>query len=987
MIAKTGRVPALQTALLVLALLMALIPSSTASAELTASEPATDVEETATEGATEAAAEEPVTAPEAPADDLGVIAETGAVNDADPDAADDEPATATASTATKGGGANGSGPYDPEGVGLPSGNGNGGGDNTKKPCAGCVGNADGKNPPGQLPGPGDDGNNGYECDANSGVGKTNPAHSGCKLDEPDPDPSISLVKTGPHTSKVGRTITYHFAVKNTGSTRLTNVHITDPLLGGGSIAVEPATLAVGATGQASAPYTVRAEDINAANEVPNTATVTGTDPDGNEVTANDSWLVKVPPVVVVVPKRHTICHATGKPTKFVVITPSVRGVYNGHLGFSHHQARDIIPPFQYDANGNGVIDANETFSQNWDAAGEAIFNAGCVVPPEPDIDLEKTGPDFADPGEVITYRFDVTNTGDVDLTDVHVTDPLLGGTRITVDPPTLEANGGEGVATAQYTIPATAQPGSTIPNTATATGTPPTGDDVTATDDHIVKIRPRTVPKKHTICHATGNPERFVVISPSVRGVYNGHLGANHHQGRDIIPPFTYDANGDGVEESYSQNWDAEGQAIFNAGCKAPEPPPAIDLDKSGPDFASPSEVITYEFVVTNTGDVDLTNVHVTDPLLGGARITVEPSTLEANGGQGVATAQYTIPEDAVPFSTIPNTATATGTSPTGQDVSAIDDHIVTIRPGTPPPPGILLEKDGPKSARVGDRIVYTFRVTNTGDVTLTDVHVQDPLISSRRLGVTPSTLAPGEVGTATASYRVTPADGEAGQVLNTAIGRGTPPSGNPVEDEDDHIVDVPRRPPTPPRPGIELDKSGPATAQPGDVITYRFRATNAGRTTLTNVYITDARLGIDVLLVSPSTLRPGESGTASATYTVTARDAAAGRIRNTAVVTGTPPSGDPITATDTHLTLVPGEPDDPDDPDLPATGTDAPAQLALAALALLLGAALLMAARRTTPQFEAWTTGTMPGRRLSGSDTPPPVHRRLGGGGPRPAI
>lgn len=981
MIAKTGRFPALQTALIVLVLLMALIPSGTALADLTETETEAAVEEASTEAPATEVVEDPAPEPEAPAEDLGVIAESGSAGDEEsvPLDADSEPAATTTSKS----GANTSGPYDPNGVGEPSGNGNGSGGN--KPCAGCVGNADDKNPPGQLPGPDDDGNNGYECDGNSGVGKTNPAHSGCKADTPDPDPDILLVKTGPDEAEIGETITYAFDVTNTGDTALTNVNITDPLIGGGAIAVQPPSLAIGESGKATAEYTVDEADINADDEVHNTATVHGTDPDGDVVTSQDSHVVEIPPVVIVVPKRHTICHATGKPTKFVVITPSVKGVYNGHLGFSHHQARDIIPPFMYDANGDGV---EESFSQNWTAEGQAIFNAGCVAPAEPAaIDLEKSGPDFASPGEVITYRFDVTNTGDVDLTDVHVTDPLLGGAKITVNPPTLEANGGEGVVTAQYTIPDDAQPGSTIPNTATATGTPPTGDDVHATDDHLVKIPPETVPKKHTICHATGQPGKFVVISPSVRGVYNGHLGASHHQGRDIIPPFMYDANGDGTEESYSQNWDADGQAIFDAGCKAPEPPPEIDLEKSGPDFAAPGDVITYEFDVTNTGDVDLTNVHVTDPLLGGARITVEPSTLEANGGEGVATAEYTIPEDAIPFSTIPNTATATGTPPTGQDVSAIDDHVVTITPGLPPPPpGILLEKDGPVSAEVGETVVYTFRVTNTGLVPLTNVVVVDPLLTTRTLAVTPSTLRPGQVGTASGTYTVTKADRVVGEVVNTATGRGTPPSGRPIEDEDDHIIDVPLRPPTP-RPGIELEKSGPATAQPGDVITYRFRATNTRRATLTNVYITDPRLGIDVLRVTPSTLLPGESGTATATYTVTAADAAAGRIRNTAIVTGTPPRGIPITDTDTHLTLVPGDPDDPDDPDLPATGTDAPTQLLLAALALMMGAGLLLMARRTTPQFEAWTTGTTPARRLSGSDTPPAVHRRMGGGGPTPAF
>ena len=79
------------------------------------------------------------------------------------------------------GGANGQcpgGPYCSTRHGAPSGNGNGNGKATGKPCAGCVGKADNKNPQGQKPN-GTDHNAGYECDRNHGIGRTNPAHPGC----------------------------------------------------------------------------------------------------------------------------------------------------------------------------------------------------------------------------------------------------------------------------------------------------------------------------------------------------------------------------------------------------------------------------------------------------------------------------------------------------------------------------------------------------------------------------------------------------------------------------------------------------------------------------------------------------------------------------------------------------------------------------------------------------------------------------------------
>ena len=78
--------------------------------------------------------------------------------------------------------------------------------------------------------------------------------------------------------------------------------------------------------------------------------------------------------------------------------------------------------------------------------------------------------------------------------------------------------------------------------------------------------RKKGMSHKHTICHATGSESNpYVVITPSVSGVYHGHM--DHQGDEDIIPPFTYK----GVQ--YSQNWDAAGQAIFANGCRPPAPP------------------------------------------------------------------------------------------------------------------------------------------------------------------------------------------------------------------------------------------------------------------------------------------------------------------------------------------------------------------------------------------------------------------------------
>ena len=88
----------------------------------------------------------------------------------------------------------------------------------------------------------------------------------------------------------------------------------------------------------------------------------------------------------------------------------------------------------------------------------------------------------ADAGETISYSFLVTNTGNVTLTGVAVTDPKLGS-AVTCNPTTL-APGANATCTpaAAYTVTSgDVAAGKPVINTATASGQPPTGEPVTAT--------------------------------------------------------------------------------------------------------------------------------------------------------------------------------------------------------------------------------------------------------------------------------------------------------------------------------------------------------------------------------------------------------------------------------------------------------------------------------------------------------------------------
>lgn len=106
--------------------------------------------------------------------------------------------------------------------------------------------------------------------------------------------------------------------------------------------------------------------------------------------------------------------------------------------------------------------------------------------------------------------------------------------------------------------------------------------------------------EKVELCHATGSETNpFVLIEVSASGAFHGHLGDSHQDGNDIIPPFTYQG------ETYSQNWDAEGQAVYESGCEALVPAAEVTV-KADRDCSGGSLV-----TITNTGSTEFALVYI----------------------------------------------------------------------------------------------------------------------------------------------------------------------------------------------------------------------------------------------------------------------------------------------------------------------------------------------------------------------------------------
>ncbi len=89
----------------------------------------------------------------------------------------------------------------------------------------------------------------------------------------------------------------------------------------------------------------------------------------------------------------------------------------------------------------------------------------------------------------------------------------------------------------------------------------------------------------------------------------------------------------------------------------------AIVLSAIPANFSAPGTVIAYNYLVTNSGNVSLSSVTVTDSMAGLSAINC-PSTTLAAAASETCTATYTTAQADVTAGGIANSATASGTTP-----------------------------------------------------------------------------------------------------------------------------------------------------------------------------------------------------------------------------------------------------------------------------------------------------------------------------------
>ena len=401
---------------------------------------------------------------------------------------------------------------------------------------------------------------------------------------------------------------------------------------------------------------------------------------------------------------------------------------------------------------------------------------------------------------VIAWKYEVTNTGNVNLTEVDVSDDIVGyvGTVGLLEPgaanmETLyvyEKSPGE---------PYTAEAGG-YANIGTATGTPPVGDDVSDTDPaHYFGVHAEiAIVKKTNGADANSATGPYIKVGDPVTWTYEVTNMSNVTLSDPVVtddmgatPVYDSGDDGDGDFEpgetwvyeaadtaepgQYANIGTATADFTDDAGQLAQpsdtdpshyygaDPQIAIDKTTKGCDgefddgvFVEWPGQVTWKYVVTNPGNVPLSGVWVDDdmltanPVLQAVDETTTPKTGDLNANSKLDTNETWIfkATGTAVKGDYDNKGTATGTPPAPlANVSAWNtssyfgvDLAIDVEKDVRINTGTWQPADdptGPSAIVLKDEVYFRFVVTNTGNVDLTSVQLTDNKYAAELAGAT----------------------------------------------------------------------------------------------------------------------------------------------------------------------------------------------------------------------------------------------------------
>ncbi|HQZ12725.1 MAG TPA: SdrD B-like domain-containing protein [Devosia sp.] len=698
--------------------------------------------------------------------------------------------------------------------------------------------------------------------------------------EPDLTLVKELVSTIPAIPLVGTTLRWEVTATNTGNVTLSNLVVTDPFPGATVTPASVATLVPGGTAVFTVTAPLSQADIED-GQIDNTARINFNSPEGPEDPVDAPEVVPLPDPVpaIALSKNGDVAGLSTPPAagEEIVYTIVIRNT--GNVALENITLTDLLPGVDIDTS---VLDGVVLQPQN--AAGNAVGTEITVL-----ATYAITTADI-EAGSVV-------NTAVVDGDPVPGGPPVTdrGGTTFESDDPTttvlLRGASISLVKTVTSTLPAIPQAGDEITFGFRIENT----GNVTLTEidlvDHVAGVQvlnPHnwTGPLAPGGVNSTAFTGSYVLTQADIDA---GTFANTATVTGKFVPP---------VGEAEPVN-DTSGTSVDN------DDPTTVNLTRTSdlsivksatPSLRTPplaGDTIEYQFVVTNIGNVTLTNVVVNDPLLDAEEpLQTIPELLPGAANAVAITGSYTVTQADIEAGEVENQANATYSTPTTP--GGTDSNIVIVELDQAPSIAIVKTASSALSdpATIGELITYSFTVTNTGNVELTDVEIDDPLE-----GLTPNhfdvgTLAPGETSEPfTATYAIVADDIRATKVVNQAVATGTHGGGPGTVDDPSGPTNETDEPTEVPvleaRPGLAIEKTasfenGGGHAKPGDLITYRFHVTNTGNIALDSVAPRELDLtfggqpatgSLSAITPAPTTLGLGESADFTATYALTQDD------------------------------------------------------------------------------------------------------------------
>lgn len=355
------------------------------------------------------------------------------------------------------------------------------------------------------------------------------------------------------------------------------------------------------------------------------------------------------------------------------------------------------------------------------------------------------------------------------------------------------------------------------------------------------------------------------------------------------------------------QGWSSSGNGILT-----------LSIEASPTTYSAVGQTITYTYTLSNTGGGNLSAPFTVNPTIAPTSCVGAPATL-APGGSFNCTGTYQITLANLDAGLVTNTATALANgSPSNTAASTITANQT---------PGLSLSKSASPTAATtaGTNIIYTYRLTNTGNVSLTSPYaVADNKIANVNCSAATSPLAPGAFTNCTATYSITNADITNGSVVNQAVASARYVRyvdgvlvGPTTVTSNSATATVSTRPLT-----LTISPSPLTATLPNQLITYTYTIHNNGAVTANSLSVTASRGPVSCPI---TTITAGNSVNCTGTYTVTLADFnAGGAIINTATAeanNGSPISSNtvtasvPITQTSTLLAAVSAVPSQPTAP------------------------------------------------------------------------